>query len=126
MQPGAVLFDEPLAGLDPAGRDLVRGAIRRVNARGATVVMVTHDMNDAASLAKRVCVLDHGRLVADGSPADVFSDEKRLHDLGLGLPDALAFAHDLEKRCGVDLGSPLDAESLAAAVAAAVARKGAR
>jgi energy-coupling factor transport system ATP-binding protein len=126
MEPGVVLFDEPLAGLDPAGRDLVRDAIVRVNAQGATVVMVTHDMNDAATLARRVCVLDHGRLVADGAPDEVFSDEKRLHDLGLGLPDALSYARELEKRCGVDLGSPLDAGSLADAVAAALARKGAR
>ncbi|MBP3892711.1 MAG: ATP-binding cassette domain-containing protein [Atopobiaceae bacterium] len=117
MEPRILVLDEPTAGLDPHGRAQLRAIITDIHARGTTVIQVTHSMDDAA-MAEQVIVLNEGRVLLDGSPAEVFSPstEQTLRESGLGLPDALAWAMRLED-AGVPVGTPLSIDELADAIA---------
>lgn len=117
MQPKLLVLDEPTAGLDPRGRAGLRRLLAELRAHGVTIVQVTHSMEDAAR-ADRVVVLDESRVIADGTPAEVFSPENaaRLHACGLGIPRPLAYARELEKKGAPALGDPLTIEELAAAL----------
>ena len=117
MDPANLVLDEPVAGLDPEGRAIVRDAVAHLASRRGAVLLVTHDMDDAASLAASVAVLDRGRVALSGSPAEVFSRSGELRRLGLGLPSALEAAHLLRERRGVDVGEPLTLDALADALA---------
>ena len=122
MRPGTLVLDEPTAGLDPRGREELRAILTDVNARGVTVIQVTHSMDDAAR-AGQVIVLDQSRVLAQGTPAEVFSPGKAqvLHDHGLGLPKALAWARELSAR-GIALpGEPLTLARLVDALVGALA-----
>lgn len=117
MQPKLLVLDEPTAGLDPRGRAGLRRLLAELHAHGVTIVQVTHSMEDAAR-ADRVVVLDESRVIADGTPAEVFSPENaaRLHACGLGIPRPLAYARALEKKGAPVLGDPLTIEELASAL----------
>jgi ABC-2 type transport system ATP-binding protein len=67
--PQVLFLDEPTTGLDPAARLFVWDRIRDLKARGVTIVLTTHDMDEAAALADRVGIMDHGRLLALDTPA---------------------------------------------------------
>lgn len=87
MAPTVLVLDEPAAGLDPRGKAEMLGQFRTLHAqRGITVVLITHNMDEAASLAGRVVVLDRGRVVMDGPSRDVFMRADKLAGLGLGVP----------------------------------------
>ncbi|WP_251159240.1 energy-coupling factor ABC transporter ATP-binding protein [Caniella muris] len=118
MDPANLVLDEPMAALDPEGRAIVRDAVARLASRRGAVLLVTHDMDDAASLAASVAVLDRGRVALSGTPEEVFSRAGELRRLGLGLPSALEAAHLLRERRGVDVGEPLTLDALADALAA--------
>lgn len=117
MQPKLLVLDEPTAGLDPRGRAGLRRLLAELRAHGVTIVQVTHSMEDAAR-ADRVVVLDESRVIADGTPAEVFSPENaaRLHACGLGIPRPLAYARELEENGAPALGDPLTIEELASAL----------
>lgn len=117
MQPKLLVLDEPTAGLDPRGRAGLRRLLADLRAHGVTIVQVTHSMEDAAR-ADRVVALDESHVIADGTPAEVFSPENaaRLHACGLGIPRPLAYARELEKKGAPALGDPLTIEELAAAL----------
>ena len=117
MQPKLLVLDEPTAGLDPRGRAGLRRLLAELRAHGVTIVQVTHSMEDAAR-ADRVVVLDESRVIADGTPAEVFSPENaaRLHACGLGIPRPLAYARALEKKGVPVLGDPLTIEKFASAL----------
>lgn len=120
MQPELLVLDEPMAGLDPLGRERLAELLGRIKGRGCTIVQVTHSM-DGAALADRVFVLDRARVLAEGRPEDIFcaENEDALHDAGLGLPTPLAWALALRDR-GVHLQAlPLTTEGLARAIARA-------
>lgn len=102
MEPELLILDEPSAGLDPAGReDLMQNLFRWREARNATILLVTHDMSTAAR-CDRLIVLDHGRLVLEGTPDEVFVHAEQLQALGLDLPEAAHIAL-LLRRKGLDL-----------------------
>ncbi|MCI6273592.1 MAG: ATP-binding cassette domain-containing protein, partial [Coriobacteriaceae bacterium] len=124
MGPGLLVLDEPTAGLDPQGRHNLRRILDGLNAAGTTLVEVTHAMEDAAR-ADLVAVLDGGRVVLTGTPAEVFSakNAERLHDMGLGIPRPLAFARALEDAGCARLGDPLTNEALADAIVRKVGTK---
>lgn len=82
-----LVLDEPMAGLDPHGQIRMRALIARLRAQGTTLLMVTHNMDDVAELADRVVVLECGRVVADGTPREVFSS-----GTAPGAPAALALS----------------------------------
>lgn len=97
MRPRLLVLDEPMAGLDPAGRKRMRDFIRRLRDSGVTILMVTHDMDDAAELADRVIALRDGRVAAQGTPREVFAPARgdRGETPAPGVPSALSFAREL-------------------------------
>ena len=97
MQPKCIVLDEPTAMLDPHGRREVIETISRLNKeKGITVVLITHHMDEAAK-ADRVVVLHKGKVTADGTPGEVFSQVELLHNIGLAAPDAVELCWELNK-----------------------------
>lgn len=87
MTPQVLVLDEPAAGLDPQGKEEILGQIRALHARGnITVILVTHSMDEAASLVQRLIVMNRGSVEMDGSVREVFSRAEELHAVGLGIP----------------------------------------
>ena len=115
MEPEVLVLDEPVAGLDPRGAARLREHVRALHARGVTVLMISHSMEDVAELADRVIALDQGRIALAGTPGEVFSHGEALRELGLGVPTPLELAHSLEN-AGIfapgELGQPLTASAL--------------
>lgn len=74
-EPQIVLLDEPTTGLDPQARHLVWDRLRELRARGVTLVVTTHYMDEAEQLCDRLVVMDHGRIVREGSPAELIARE---------------------------------------------------
>lgn len=102
MEPRCIVLDEPTAMLDPQGRKDVMDTVMRLNReKGITVVLITHHMDEAAQ-ADRVVVLNKGAIAADGTPREVFSQVKLLHDIGLAAPDSIELCWELNK-CGFNL-----------------------
>ena len=96
MRPGVLILDEPTAGLDPAGRRSILSMIRDLHAAGGlTVVMVSHSMDDIATLATRLIVMSRGELVLTGTPREVFMQQELLKSIGLGVPQAAELTHAL-------------------------------
>ena len=106
LEPKCIVLDEPTAMLDPRGRADVMQTVEKLNReKGITVVLITHHMDEAAQ-AQRVIVLDKGRVAADGTPKQVFSQVEMLHTLGLAAPDSVELCWALRQK-GAEL--PLDA-----------------
>ena len=106
MAPECIVLDEATAMLDPAGRREVLSAIRALNQeRGITVVLITHHMDEAMD-ADRLIVMNDGKLVIDGAPAEVFTLVEALRAMGLAAPDTVELLYGL-RQGGMDV--PLDA-----------------
>ena len=103
MEPEILILDEPTAGLDPRGREVVLGMIRAYQkSRGTTVLLVTHSMEDVARVADRVLVMDHGRVAMLDTVERVFSRAEELEKIGLAVP-AITKILLLLRRQGVDV-----------------------
>ena len=99
MRPGVLILDEPTAGLDPAGcRQILDNICAYREKTGATVIIVSHNMDDVARIAERIIVFSHGRVVMDGTAGEVFSRAQELIDIGLDVPHATATALALRKQ----------------------------
>jgi energy-coupling factor transport system ATP-binding protein len=83
--------------LDPANRRQVLDTIRRLNAEGLTIILVTQAMDEAIA-ARRVLVMHGGRVVMDGSPMQIFEHDNQLREWGLDLPTAVEITHRLKKQ----------------------------
>ena len=109
MKPKCIVLDEPTAMLDPQGRREVIETVERLNREeGMTVVLITHHM-DEATHAGRVVAMNDGKIVADGTPAKVFSQVELLRSVGLSVPETTELLYAL-RADGFDL--PLDALSI--------------
>ncbi len=117
MRPGVLILDEPTAGLDPAGCSQILGNILSYREKtGSTVIVISHNMDDVARLAGRILVFDHGSIVMDGAPEDIFDKPERLIEIGLSVPHATEIAMELRRR-GVKLpGAVYTHEQLKAAI----------
>lgn len=126
MEPQTLVLDEPCAGLDPRGREEILGLIRDLHREsGATIVMVSHSMDDVASLAERVIVMNHGRVAMDGKPRDIFSRGDELRGIGLDVPQAVELAQKLRER-GFDIPQGIYRTEEIKAAIEELAGKGAR
>ena len=126
MEPRTLVLDEPCAGLDPRGREEILGLIRDLHRdTGATIVMVSHSMDDVASLAERVIVMNHGKVAMDGAPRDVFSRGAQLRAIGLDVPQAVLLADKLRER-GFDVPQGVYRVEEIKAVIEGIVGKGAR
>ena len=109
MQPKCIVLDEPTAMLDPRGRREVIETVSQLNKeKNITVVIITHHMDEAAK-ADRVVVLHKGKVTADGTPKEVFSQVELLHSIGLAAPDTVELSSALNAE---GFGLPLDALSV--------------
>ena len=89
MQPKVLVLDEPVAGLDPVGREEILALIKKLQREvSPTVIIVSHNMDDMAEIADRIVVLKDGEIVADDTPKRVFCDRSLIREAGLDLPTA--------------------------------------
>ncbi|RKI96290.1 energy-coupling factor transporter ATPase [bacterium D16-34] len=110
MQPQILILDEATAMLDPRGRKGLMRVCRELNEQGMTIVMITHYMDEAAQ-AKRVIVLDAGKVACQGSPQEVLTQHELLERLHLDLPFAAELSYAL-KRAGIPVHTTVDTDSL--------------
>jgi energy-coupling factor transport system ATP-binding protein len=95
-KPKVILFDEPTSMLDPVSRKVLLEQIHDLNKQGMTIIYITHHMEEAVG-ADQVVVLQHGQLVSNGKPGEIFKDEGTLLEAGLELPEALSLAKNLNR-----------------------------
>ncbi len=88
MEPEVLILDEPTAGLDPEGREEILKNIQDYRReKNATIMMVSHSMNDVARLTDRLLVMNGAHLAMDGTPGEVFAHARELLEMGLDIPD---------------------------------------
>ena len=102
MEPSILILDEPIAGLDPMGRENFMQLSRDLNETGITILMISHNMDNLAEYAGRVLAMNDGELYLNGTPQEVFSQEEKLVAAGLDLPEAAKLARQLRER-GMDV-----------------------
>lgn len=93
--PSVVVLDEPTAGLDPQGQEFLRDEIRRLRSEGRTVILSTHDVNDAEELADEIVIIDRGTVIAQGTAQSVRSQSGYGYRLLLRTPDPQQLVDDL-------------------------------
>ena len=105
MEPEVLILDEPTAGLDPVGRAEILGNIEAYRkAKNATIMMVSHSMEDVARLTDRLLVMNGSKLAMDGTPAEVFTQAEELLEMGLNIPQVTqVFLH--LRALGIDVAN---------------------
>lgn len=104
LEPQVLILDEPTAGLDPRGRDMILDLIKDYRDKcSTTVILVSHSMEDVANYADKVLVMNRGRAVCCGNVDEVFGNTDILTDAGLDVPDVTVIFNKLHK-----MGVPLD------------------
>ena len=121
MKPRVIVFDEPTAGLDPKGRESILQIIRDYRAAtGATVIIISHSMEDMALLADKILVMNKGSLFKFDTVAKVFGNAEELRSIGLNVPIVTRVFAEL-KALGVDV--PQDVFTVDKAVEALISYK---
>ncbi len=99
MEPKILILDEPVAGLDPVGREDILALVKKLQKEvSPTVIMVSHSMDDVAVVADRIIALKDGKVVLDGTPKQVFSQRQVIADIGLDVPCATRLAGEFISR----------------------------
>ncbi|SCJ20829.1 Energy-coupling factor transporter ATP-binding protein EcfA2 [uncultured Flavonifractor sp.] len=127
MEPSVLILDEPTAGLDPVGVESILSNIHDYHvAKNATIIIVSHSMEEVARTVDRLVVVNDGRIPFAGTPREVFAHEEELIAMGLGVPQVTRVLHQLRK-LGVDVDDTAYTmeQAKAAVMAAYRARKGA-
>ena len=103
MKPEVLILDEPTAGLNPKAHADILNMVETIHRKSKNIIfLVSHNMNDIARMSDKVLVMNHGRLVMDGTPAEVFLREEELKSMGLALPDSMEIMMRL-KKAGMDI-----------------------
>ena len=124
MEPKILILDEPTAGLDPAGRaSILENICAYQRAQNATVMMVSHSMEEIAQTVERLVVLDQGSIAMDAPPAQVFEQSERLMEIGLDVPQITQVFLHLKK---MGLNIPTNIYTVEQAKAAILRLKGGR
>ena len=110
MEPQILIFDEASAMLDPRGRRGLMRVCKELHAQGMTIIMITHYMEEAAE-ADRVLVLREGKIVLDGTPEEVLTQDAELRKLNLDIPFATQLSRLLQDK-GIDIPTFVDREPL--------------
>lgn len=114
MKPEVLILDEPTAGLDPKGRDEILQQIKKLQTEtGLTILLVSHSMEDVAEYVDRIIVMNHGAVMFDALPKQVFAHYKELEAVGLAAPQVTYLVHELAER-----GLPVDTQATTAREAA--------
>ena len=99
MEPKVLILDEPTAGLDPKGREDILSQIKKLHEEyKMTIILVSHSMEDVGKLAKRIIVMNHGKVALQGEPKDVFKEIDTLEEIGLGAPQVTYLMRELRRR----------------------------
>lgn len=99
MEPKVLILDEPTAGLDPKGREDILVQIKKLHDEyKMTIILVSHSMEDVGKLAKRIVVMNHGKVALQGEPKDVFKEIDTLEEIGLGVPQVTYLMRELKRR----------------------------
>lgn len=116
MEPEVLILDEPTAGLDPVGRSEILGNIQSYRkAKNATIMMVSHSMEDVARLTDRLLVMNGSKLVMDAPPAQVFTHAEELTQMGLNIPQVTQVFLEL-KKLGLDVKNVYTIDQAAAEI----------
>jgi energy-coupling factor transport system ATP-binding protein len=116
MEPEVLILDEPTAGLDPVGRSEILGNIQSYRkAKNATIMMVSHSMEDVARLTDRLLVMNGSKLAMDAPPAQVFIHAEELTQMGLNIPQVTQVFLEL-KKLGLDVKNVYTIEQAAAEI----------
>ena len=116
MEPEVLILDEPTAGLDPVGRSEILGNIQSYRkAKNATIMMVSHSMEDVARLTDRLLVMNGSKLAMDAPPAQVFTHAEELTQMGLNIPQVTQVFQEL-KKLGLDVKNVYTIEQAAAEI----------
>ena len=116
MEPEVLILDEPTAGLDPVGRSEILGNIQSYRkAKNATIMMVSHSMEDVARLTDRLLVMNGSKLAMDAPPAQVFTHAEELTQMGLNIPQVTQGFLEL-KKLGLDVKNVYTIEQAAAEI----------
>ncbi|HBP51973.1 MAG TPA: energy-coupling factor transporter ATPase [Clostridiales bacterium] len=103
MEPKILVLDEPVAGLDPQGREEILALVKKLQKEiSPTIIMVSHNMDDIAVIADRIVALKDGKIIADGTPKEVFSNRELIAEAGLDVPCATRLSDVFISR-GIDL-----------------------
>ncbi len=98
MKPDILILDEPTAGLDPQGRDEILDLVKSLREeQNITVILVSHSMEDVANYVDRILVLEHGSILMDGTPREVFRQVSELERIGLRAPEVTYIMRDLRE-----------------------------
>ena len=99
MTPEVIVLDEPAAGLDPKGREEILGGLNEYKKRyGATLIIISHSMEDVAKYSDRIVVMKQGSVYMEGSVEEIFIQAERLFDAALDLPQITKLFIELKKR----------------------------
>ncbi|MDO5689679.1 MAG: energy-coupling factor transporter ATPase [Tissierellia bacterium] len=99
MHPRVLVLDEPTAGLDPRGRDEILGYLKVLHReKNICIVLVSHSMEEIARLANRILVMERGQIVMDGAPKEIFLEEDKLEEMGLGIPQITEVMKAISKK----------------------------
>ena len=103
MEPEILILDEPTAGLDPgSGRNLIENLIKLRDKNGTTIIIVSHSMENTAKISDKIMVMNAGKCKMFGTPKEIFSQEERLSELSLGIPQITRIMKSLKQRdCAV-------------------------
>ena len=116
MEPEVLILDEPTAGLDPVGRSEILGNIQSYRkAKNATIMMVSHSMEDVALLTDRLLVMNGSKLAMDAPPAQVFTHAEELTQMGLNIPQVTQVFLEL-KKLGLDVKNVYTIDQAAAEI----------
>jgi len=103
MRPEVLVLDEPTAGLDPQGQaEIIRNIKNYKSSYNATIILVTHNMEEIARNVTRIALMNKGSIVKTGTPSEIFSESSQLRELGLAAPKASMIASRL-----ISLGLPI-------------------
>lgn len=116
MDPTVLILDEPLAGLDPAGRRHILNVLSDLNKRGTTIVLVTHSIDDAAAYSNHILALDQGSVLASCPTDEFFSNQNYLKQLNFDYPSPMLLAQSLHAQGHIIDQNPLTLEALARSI----------
>jgi len=125
MKPRVIAMDEPTSDLDPNHSDMIERIILDLKkSHGISIVVATHDMDMAARLADRICIVKGGSIIAEGRPSEIFFDHELLAEAGLKQPDAARIYESIRPVLGLDPGSrPLNIEELVGIISAGINKR---
>ena len=116
IEPNVLVLDEPTAGLDPVGQEEIMNLIVNLNKEGKTIILVTHDMDLVLKYTNRAIVLKDGKVAFDGSPIELFSEDR--DDLSIGTPLMYKYIKELNDHgYHIDVNKIKSVDDLAKAIA---------